>query len=220
KVLSAASNPGQCLWSGIVPPERARKVIERLMEPDMWSGWGIRTLSSMHAAYNPYSYQNGAVWPHDNALIALGFKRYGYAEEANRIAEDICGAGSFFDLNQMPELYAGIHRDASGFPIQYLGANVPQAWAAGSIFSLLHAILGLQPDAPNQRLYVDPTLPAWLPDLTLRDLRMGEHCFDICFERVGERTRFEVLRGEAKCVVQRSLSAWNDRLRSGRDSNS
>ncbi|HEX5420515.1 MAG TPA: glycogen debranching N-terminal domain-containing protein [Gammaproteobacteria bacterium] len=216
RVLSAASNAGQCLWSGIVPPERARKVIERLMEPDMWSGWGIRTLSSMHTAYNPYSYQNGAVWPHDNALIALGFKRYGYAEEANRIAEDLCGAGSFFDLNQIPELYAGIHRDASGFPIQYLGANVPQAWAAGSVFSLLQAILGLQPDAPNERLYVDPTLPPWLPDLTLRALRIGEQCFDICFERVSDgSTRFDVLRGDTGRVALRSLCAWSDRLRQG-----
>ena len=99
KVLSVASNPGHCLWSGIVPPERAGRVVARLMQPDMWSGWGIRTLSASHPAYNPYSYQNGSVWPHDNGLIAEGFKRYGYADEAGRIAHDVSKAGSFFMLN-------------------------------------------------------------------------------------------------------------------------
>ena len=133
-MLSVASNPGHCLWSGIVPPERAAKVVKRLMEPDMWSGWGIRTLSADHPAYNPYSYQNGAVWPHDNALIALGFRRYGFADEAARIARDISGAAGYFMLHQMPELYSGLQRDPTNFPVQYLGANVPQAWAAGSLF--------------------------------------------------------------------------------------
>ncbi|WP_408466517.1 MGH1-like glycoside hydrolase domain-containing protein [Paraburkholderia fungorum] len=92
----------------------------------MSSGWGIRTLSASHPAYNPYSYQNGSVWPHDNGLIAQGFRRYGYAAETGQIANDVCGAGRFFMLNQLPELYAGLHRDAANFPVQYPGANVPQ----------------------------------------------------------------------------------------------
>ena len=126
------------------------------MAPDMNSGWGIRTLSSEHPAYNPYSYQNGSVWPHDNSLIALGFKRYGFSAEAGQIARDISDAASHFLLNQLPELYAGVARNGASFPVQYLGANVPQAWAAGSCFALLQAMLGIQPDAPNDRLYVDP----------------------------------------------------------------
>jgi glycogen debranching enzyme len=174
KVLSVASNPGHCLWSGIVPPQRAARVVARLMQPDMWSGWGVRTLSASHPAYNPYSYQNGSVWPHDNGLIAQGFRRYGYAAETGQIANDVCGAGCFFMLNQLPELYAGLHRDAANFPVQYPGSNVPQAWAAGSVFSLLQAILGLQPDAPHKMLHVDPVLPPWLSDVTLRELRVGE----------------------------------------------
>ena len=89
KVLTVASNPGHLLWSGIVPPDRAARVVARLMAPDMNSGWGIRTLSAQHPAFNPYSYQNGSVWPHDNSLIALGFKRYGFAREAGQIARDI-----------------------------------------------------------------------------------------------------------------------------------
>jgi glycogen debranching enzyme len=202
KVLTVASNPGHLLWSGIVPPERAARVVARLMAPDMNTGWGIRTLSSGHPAFNPYSYQNGSVWPHDNSLIALGFKRYGFTDEVGQIARGISEAASHFMLNQLPELYAGIARSESAFPVQYLGANVPQAWAAGSAFALLQAILGIQPDAPRNVLYVDPRLPRWLPDVTLSDLRLGRRHFDIRFWRAGEETKFEVLRGE-KGIVQR-----------------
>src|SRR6202045_1675275 len=103
KVLTVASNPGHCLWSGIVPMERAKKVVKRLMAPDMWSGQGIRTLSANNPAFNPYNYQTGSVWPHDNAIIALGFKRYGFGAEAGRIAHDISVGASYFLLNQLPE---------------------------------------------------------------------------------------------------------------------
>jgi len=215
KVLSVASNPGHCLWSGIVPPDRAGRVVARLMQPDMWSGWGIRTLSSEHPSYNPYSYQNGAVWPHDNGLIAQGFKRYGYAVEAARVAHDVCQAGGFFMLNQLPELYAGLQREATNFPVQYLGANVPQAWAAGSVFSMVQAILGMQPDAPHRMLYVDPVLPPWLPDLTVRNLRLGEQVFDIRFWRSDEETRLEVLKGDPASVARRDVIVWSDLLRRG-----
>lgn len=203
-VWTVASNPGHLLWSGIVPPHRAARVVARLMAPDMNSGWGIRTLSSAHPAYNPYSYQKGAVWPHDNSLIALGFKRYGFNQEVSRIARDISGAASHFMQNQLPELYAGVAREEGGFPVQYLGANVPQAWAAGTCFALIQAILGIQPDAPNNHLYVDPDLPAWLPDITLSDLRFGRHRLDIAFRRDGDTTGFEVLRGDASVVRRRA----------------
>jgi glycogen debranching enzyme len=204
KVLTVASNPGHLLWSGIVPPDRAARVVARLMAPDMNSGWGIRTLSSLHPAYNPYSYQNGSVWPHDNSLIALGFKRYGFSAEAGRIARDISEAASHFLLNQLPELYAGVQRGGTSFPVQYLGANVPQAWAAGSCFALLQAMLGIQPDAPNDILYVDPDLPHWLPDVTLTDLRLGHRHLDIRFRRDGDKTVWDVVRGDAKLVSYRS----------------
>jgi glycogen debranching enzyme len=205
KVLTVASNPGHLLWSGIVPPERAARVVARLMAPDMNTGWGIRTLSSRHPAYNPYSYQNGSVWPHDNSLIALGFKRYGFTDEVGQIARGISEAATHFMLNQLPELYAGIARSDTVFPVQYLGANVPQAWAAGSAFALLQAILGIQPDAPRDVLYVDPVLPHWLPDVTLLDLRLGKRHFDIRFWREGEETKFAVLRGERGMVRHVSL---------------
>ena len=208
QILSVASNPGHLLWSGIVPPDRAGRVVARFTQPDMWSGWGIRTLSSKHPCYNPYSYQNGSVWPHDNGLIAQGFKRYGYDEQANAIAKDVVGAASFFMLNQLPELYAGVQRDDSNFPVQYLGANVPQAWAAGSVFSLVQAMIGFQPDAPNGRLLIDPTLPDWLPDLTLRDLRVGSDTFDIRFVRTGPQTECKVLQGDPARVIRQPMTVW------------
>ena len=209
-VLSVASNPGHCLWSGIVPPERAAKVVKRLMQPDMWSGWGIRTLSSNHPAYDPHSYQNGSVWPHDNGIIAQGFRRYGFAAEAAQIARDVSAAGGYFMQHQLPELYAGLQRSATNFPVQYLGANVPQAWAAGSCFALLQAMTGIQPDAPAGMLYVDPHLPDWLPDLTLSDLRVGERRFDLKFWRDGAQTRWQVLKGNRKAVAQRSVCTGCD----------
>ena len=203
KVRTVASNAGHCLWSGIATKERAAKGVGRLMAPDMWSGWGIRTLSAKHPAFNPYNYQTGSVWPHDNAIIAMGFKRYGFAAEVGRIARDISEAGSHFMLNQLPELYTTLERDEASFPVQYLGANVPQAWAAGSVFALLQAILGFLPDAPRGKLYVDPVLPPWLPDLTVLDLHVGQHRFDIRFWRDGDETQFEVLRGDPQAVGRR-----------------
>ena len=211
KVMSVASNPGHALWSGIVPPDRAARVVKRLMAPDMWSGWGIRTLSSDHPAYSPHSYQNGSIWPHDNALITLGFRRYGFAEEAMRIVRDISRAAGYFVLHQMPELYSGLQRDPTNFPVQYLGANVPQAWAAGSCFAMLQMITGFQPDAPAGVLYIDPALPDWLPQLTLRDLRVGQEIFDLRFWRDGLATRFEVLKGDAAAVRQQSYATATER---------
>ncbi|HET6237074.1 MAG TPA: glycogen debranching N-terminal domain-containing protein [Acetobacteraceae bacterium] len=202
-IWSVASNPGHCLYSGIVPKERAERVVARLLAPDMSSGWGIRTLSALHPSYNPYTYQLGAVWPHDNAIIAAGCKRYGFADAVGHIARDISGAASHFLLSQVPELYAGIARDGTAFPVQYRGANVPQAWAAGSAFMLLQALLGIEPDAPRGVLHVDPVLPDWLPDVTLYGLRLGKRTFDLSFWRDGPATRFKVLRGDAAAVRAR-----------------
>ena len=217
KVLTVASNAGHCLWSGIVPPERAKKVVERLMAQDMWTGWGIRTLSANHPAYNPYNYQTGSVWPHDNAIIALGFKFYGFSAEAARIAHDISTAASHFLLNQLPELYTAFERDETTFPVQYIGANVPQAWAAGSAFMLTQALLGFLPDAPRNKLYVDPSLPRWLPDLTVQDLHIGKHKLDLRFWREGEETAFEVIAGDPKLVERCDIASKIAQLRTASD---
>jgi glycogen debranching enzyme len=192
-IETVASNAGHLLWSGIASPERAARVVRRLMKPDMWSGWGIRTLSAENPAYNPFSYQLGSVWPHDNGIIALGFRRYGFVAEAARVFRDVSEAASFFVSYRLPELYAGVARTRGTFPVQYPQANVPQAWAAGSVGHLLQAILGLEGDAPNARLTVHPELPRWLPDVTLRGIRVGPGSVDVRFFREGERSRWELL---------------------------
>lgn len=213
KVLTVASNAGHCLWSGIVPPERAKRVVKRLMAPDMWTGWGIRTLSANNPAFNPYNYQTGSVWPHDNAIIAMGFKYFGFGAEAAQIAHDISVAGGYFRLNQLPELYTAFARDETNFPVQYVGANVPQAWAAGSAFMLTQALLGFLPDAPRDKLYIDPSLPEWLPDLAVYDLRLGKHKLDIRFWREGEATAFEVTKGDPELVERCNIASRIAQLR-------
>src|SRR3984893_7833375 len=218
KVLTVASHAGHCLWSGIVPRERAKRVVDRLMAPDMWTGWGIRTLSADHRAFNPYNYQTGSVWPHDNAIIAMGFKFYGFSAEAARFAHDVSVAASHFLLNQLPELYTAAERTETNFPVQYLGANVTQAWAAGSVFMLTQALLGFLPDAPRDKLYVDPSLPAWLPDLTMRDLRIGKHKLDIRFWTKGGQTEFEVIKGDPAVVERCDITSKLTQLKVASDS--
>lgn len=205
-VPTIASNVGHCLWSGIASPEHAARVVRRFFEPDMWSGWGIRTLSAQNPAYNPFSYQRGSVWPHDNGIIALGFKRYGFAAEAARVARDISEAASYFVSYRLPELYAGIERRPGTFPVLYPQANVPQAWAAGSVFHLLQAMLGIRADAPRGRLYVDPELPLWLPEITLHGLAVGRARVDLRFWRDGDWSRWTAEIREGTISVQQE--AW------------
>ena len=209
-IKTIASNVGHCLWSGIVRPDRAARIVRRFLEEDMWSGWGIRTLSSKNPAYNPFDYQLGSVWPHDNGIIAMGFKRYGFHEEASRVARDIFEATSYFQSHRLPELYAGLARQAGTFPVQYLGANIPQAWAAGSVFHLLQAILGLQADAPEGRLYVAPTLPQWLPDIELNGIQVGGSVLRLRFWREGSDSRWEVLeqRGSIQVLDAPTNMPW------------
>jgi glycogen debranching enzyme len=202
QVKTIASNPGHLLWSGLVSRDRAAQVVARLLKPDMWTGWGVRTLSSDNPAYNPFSYQNGSIWPHDNGIIAMGFKRYGFAKETAMVARDISEAASYFVFHRLPELYAGIKREPGAFPVQYLGANVPQAWAAGSVFHLLQAILGLDANAHEKTLYVNPVLPHWLPDITLHNLRVGASTVTLRFWTENEKTRHEVLDAQGDLRVE------------------
>ena len=211
KVMSVASNPGHLLWTGIVPQDRAARVVKRLMAPDMSTGWGIRTLSADHPAYNPHAYQRGSVWPHDNAIIAMGMRRYGFVEEAHMIAANTINAASYFSLAQMPELYSGLQREALNFPVQYLGANVPQGWAAGASFQLLQMILGFQPNAPKGMLYLDPALPNWMSEVEVRDLSVGDQLFDLRFWRDGQATNWKVLKGDPTKVAAHNFAIGPDR---------
>ncbi|MGH1396306.1 MAG: amylo-alpha-1,6-glucosidase, partial [Trichormus sp.] len=201
QIQSIASNAGQLLFSGIVPQERSQQLVERLFQADLWCGWGIRTLSSKHQGYNPISYQRGSVWPHDNSMIAAGLKRYGYHQEVNRIAEGIFAAASYFQSGRMPELFAGIERQDNNFPVPYPDANIPQAWAAGSILFLIRSILGLEANAPQHKLKVQPHLPECLSDLELKNLAVGDVKVSLRFWRESEQTRWEVTHMDGELQV-------------------
>ncbi|MBI2953737.1 MAG: amylo-alpha-1,6-glucosidase [Chloroflexi bacterium] len=202
RVETVASNAGHLLWSGIVPLERAERLANRLLSNDMFSGWGIRTLSAANPAFDPVSYQRGSVWPHDNAIIALGLKRYGFWQHSNRIAEGLFDAAASYRRNSLPEVFAGIARRPGNAPVPYAEANLPQAWAAGSIFMLLRATLGLEPDPVHRRLVVSPTLPDWLPELTLRNFTVFQGKVDLHFSGVGADSKVEMIRCQGDVTIE------------------
>lgn len=157
QIDSLCSNMGQLLWSGIVPQERAAKIVKLLMAKDMYSGWGIRTLSSACAGFNPIAYHRGTVWPHDNSLIAFGLKKYGFIEEAQRIINDILDGAVAFGY-RLPETFAGYVRSTRPFPARYPSSCSPQAWASGTPLLMIRILLGLEPDVEKRGLLIDPIL--------------------------------------------------------------
>ncbi|HEX3255446.1 MAG TPA: glycogen debranching N-terminal domain-containing protein [Gaiellaceae bacterium] len=183
RVDSLTSNIGHLLWSGIVPAERADAIVDQLMGDELWSGWGVRTMSSGDAAFNPLSYHDGTVWPHDNSLIAWGLARYARWPEAHRIARRMLNAAGHFS-NQLPEVFAGFSRTATPFPIAYPTAARPQAWAAATPVLLLQLLLGLRPDHSRQALVSDAPaeLPSWLGTLKLSGVRAFERSWDVRLE--------------------------------------
>jgi len=169
---SVTSNVGHCLWTGIIDEDKAAAVAERLMAPDMFSGFGVRTLSSEMGAYNPISYHNGSVWPHDSALVAAGLMRYGFAEEASRIVMGLVEAAETFD-GRLPELFAGLPRSEFQTPVPYPSACSPQAWAAASAYSLVRTVLRLDPWISGSTLWLAPEVPEPLGHLTVSNVPMG-----------------------------------------------
>jgi glycogen debranching enzyme len=180
-----SSNTGQVLWGGIATPEHAGRVVERLMAPDMFSGWGIRTLSSAAVAYNPMSYHLGSVWPHDNGLIIGGFCRYGHEEAALRVFDALFSAASQFRSFRLPELFCGYEkREGEDRPVRYPVACSPQAWAAGALPHALWNLLGLRANARERYLQIiRPRLPEWLDWIELKSMQVGEAKVDLHFER-------------------------------------
>jgi glycogen debranching enzyme len=160
RVDAVASNMGHCLWSGIVDREKARQIARCLMSEEMFSGWGVRTLSSAMARYNPISYHNGSIWPHDNAIIAAGLVRYGHKSEASRIIRGLFDAVGLFPHFRLPELFAGLARVETDFPVEYPQANAPQAWAAGAIIMMAQTWLGLTRTSGGLRGRPLPGAPA------------------------------------------------------------
>jgi glycogen debranching enzyme len=183
RVDSLCSNIGQLLWSGIVPDERVDAVVDNLMGPELWSGWGVRTMSSADRAYNPLSYHNGSVWPHDNSLIAWGLARHERWSEAQRIVRRLFSVARHFHF-QLPEVFAGLSRSETPFPIDYPTAARPQAWAAAAPVLLLRVLLGLEPDREHQTLesVCPPELPSWVGSIRLSGVRAFERHWDVRVE--------------------------------------
>jgi len=183
-VDARCSNMGHLLWSGIVLPERVAPVVDQLLSESLWSGWGIRTMASDEAAYNPISYHNGTVWPHDTSLTAWGLARHGYPEAARRVARALIEAAAHFDWS-LPEVFAGYARDETPFPIAYPTAARPQAWAAGTPILLVRVLLGIEPDRVRQRLTSNVTdeLPSWLEGLRVEGVRAFGRNWTVAVER-------------------------------------
>jgi glycogen debranching enzyme len=201
-----ASNAGHALWSGIARPDRARATAEQLLTPEMFNGWGVRTLSSAALRYNPLGYHLGTVWPHDNSLIAAGFKRYGLDCEALQIVEGMLQAATEFEGHRLPELFGGFARDDYGMPVSYPVACQPQAWSAGAVPYLLTTGLGLEPDGFNYQLRIKrPMLPRYVDQVEIRGLRVGQACADLLFSRSGDHVAVKVQRVEGELEVTLQL---------------
>ncbi|HVW27470.1 MAG TPA: glycogen debranching N-terminal domain-containing protein [Polyangiaceae bacterium] len=217
-IRSIASNGGHVLTTGIADPLRARRVADRLFEADLFSGWGVRTLSSDHPAYNPWSYHRGSVWPAENAFFVYGMARYGLYVQMHALARAQFEASALFELHRLPEVFAGHPRDAEHpFPAIYPRANSPQSWSSSAIVMLVRAMLGIAPYAPLDALLVDPHLPEWLPEITLHGLRVGRSSVSIRFWRTptGD-TEFEVLETVGTLRVIRDVGALGASGRSAR----
>ena len=205
QVRTIVSNPGHALYCGLLDQTRADEVARRVFEPDLFSGWGIRTMSKGATAYNPMSYHNGSVWPHDNALIAAGLKRYGRIEETNRLVTALFEVAQYADYMRLPELFCGFTRRTPSPPVQYPVACSPQGWAAGAPFLLLQAMLGISALAHENLLTVNkPHLPPWLNEVELRNLRVGDNTLSLSFRREGDMTSFSLLdrRGNVRVVME------------------
>jgi glycogen debranching enzyme len=196
------SNAGQLLFTGIVREDRARRVAADLMQPHFFTGWGIRTVARGEARYNPMSYHDGSIWPHDNALIALGLARYGLKHSVEHVFKGLFDAATYMDLRRLPELFCGFRREKQRGPTLYPVACAPQAWASATPFTLLEASLGLEFDVQRGEIRLrNPRLPAFLNEVVLRDVRLGPSSVDLRVRRHGDEVSLEVLRTRGRIQV-------------------
>jgi glycogen debranching enzyme len=201
------SNAGQLLFTGMVRADRAHQVANGLLGPQFFSGWGIRTVARGEARYNPMSYHNGSIWPHDNALIALGLARYGLKLPVEQLFKGLFDAASYMDLRRLPELFCGFQRERGRGPTLYPVACAPQAWASATPFTLLEASLGLEFNPWRHEIRLrNPRLPSFLNELTLRDLHLGHSSADIRLRRHGEDVSMEIIRTQGDIQVSIVLS--------------
>ena len=190
-----SSNVGHLLFAGMIRDDRARRVAADLMRPHFFTGWGIRTIAAGEARYNPMSYHNGSIWPHDNALTALGLARYGLKHAVEQVFKGLFDAATYMDLRRLPELFCGFRREKHRGPTLYPVACAPQAWASATPFTLLEAALGLEFDIARGEIRLrNPRLPAFLDEVILRDLQLGTSYVDLCVRRHGDDVSMEILR--------------------------
>lgn len=211
QVRSVGSNALHCLATGIVEKALVEPIMQRLFRSDLFSGWGIRTLSSEHPAYNPYAYHCGTVWPVEHGPFAVAAYRYGFHDRVEQICRSQFELAALFDFCRLPECVAGHPRDAGHpFPAIYPAANSPQAWSATTVYTLLQCLLGLQPFAPFKMLFVDPHLPSWFPEITLQDLRVADAVITIRFFRKDNGTSdYEIREQRGRLHVIRQPSPWS-----------
>jgi glycogen debranching enzyme len=197
-----ASNAGHALFTGIALAERAARAVETLMSSSFFTGWGIRTLASSEPRFNPMSYHNGSIWPHDNSLIAAGFARYGFREEAARLFDGLYAASTYIDLRRLPELFCGFVRRRSQGPTFYPVACSPQAWAAATPLSLVQSCLGLAFDVDKGEIvFEQPMLPSFVEELLLRNLRLNGRSVDVALHRTGTNVTVDVRSKGSKVRV-------------------
>jgi glycogen debranching enzyme len=211
QVRSIASNPGHVIAAGVPDKSMVRAAADRLMSDELYTGWGVRTLSDQHPAYNPYSYHRGTVWPVEQGAFAMGFARYGLYDHLHQLCKSMFEAASIFDFHRLPEVFSGHRRDeAHPFPAFYPKSCYPQAWSAASTFAMIQAMLGIYPYAPMNMLLVDPHLPEWLPNFTLKNLKVGKAVIDIRFYREPKGTSdYEILDLRGSLHVLHQPSPWS-----------
>jgi len=198
-----SSNPAQCLWTGIIDHKYVKHLVNRIFRDDMFTEWGIRTLSSKEARYNPLGYHNGTVWPHDNAIIAMGLRNYGFINEMSLLFTGMYDAARSFEDHRLPECFGGLPRSEYGIPVKYPVACSPQSWASGAMPLMLTASMGIAPDALNNRLIINkPHLPSWLDNVKFNNVKVGDTLTDLNFRRVEEETLVNVSKKKGDINVR------------------
>jgi glycogen debranching enzyme len=196
------SNAGHALFTGIARPERAAAIASAFMDHDFFSGWGIRTVARKEQRFNPMSYHNGSIWPHDNALIALGLARYGRKSAVERVFRGLFEAAVYMELRRLPELFCGFNRSRGRGPTLYPVACSPQAWAAATPFALVQASLGLEFDAANSEIRLrNPRLPPFIDEITIRNLSLAAARVDLALLRHGDEVSVRVIRSEGEVQI-------------------
>ena len=196
QIASITSNPGHCLYSGIVNQDKSEAVVKKLLSDEMSNGWGIRTMGEKEVGYNPMSYHNGSVWPHDNSIIIKGLTRYNYHREAIKVSNGLIKASQYFKYNRLPELFCGFSHKETKKPIEYPVACSPQAWGCGSIYLIIQSLLGINLDVTNNRIYLKPILPDRINKVEIKNLKIGDNRADFTLIKEGNRIKLSKVKVE------------------------